>query len=230
MGKKCIPGVICVENMTLFMLFIVFILLVYIFVRFSRQSNVSQNNNNQISVLGNPYMPATYGLATISTQSDPFNDPYSPPLKNNGIYYPSGAGDIRGMISNAFMGGVSQQHTVMAQPTIMVQPVVPVNVQTRRFNPEYIQMGILTRNNGSDLILSLMGRQSLNGRSRYQYYTISNTGSINTKLPVKVRGKSCSNEYGCDEITSGDTVYVDGYNDTFVATIYENSLLSYIPL
>ena len=27
----------------------------------------------------------------------------------------------------------------------------------------------------------------------------------------------------------GDVVYVEGYNDTFVATIYENSTLNYIP-
>jgi sortase (surface protein transpeptidase) len=34
---------------------------------------------------------------------------------------------------------------------------------------------------------------------------------------------------GCDEVYNGDTVYVEGYNETFRATIYENALYSYIP-
>ena len=36
-------------------------------------------------------------------------------------------------------------------------------------------------------------------------------------------------EYGCDELMSGDTVYVEGYNDAFKVTIYENSQPRYIP-
>ena len=31
MGKKCIPGVFCIENMTLFLLFFILIVLVYIY-------------------------------------------------------------------------------------------------------------------------------------------------------------------------------------------------------
>jgi hypothetical protein len=69
----------------------------------------------------------------------------------------------------------------------------------------------------------------MNGRSKMQYYTISNTGNMNTKLPISVNGKSCTGEYGCDEISNGDVVYVEGYKDTFQATIYENGLFSYIP-
>ena len=34
----------------------------------------------------------------------------------------------------------------------------------------------------------------------------------------------------CDELTSGDTVYVEGYNDAFKVTIYENSQPRYIPI
>jgi hypothetical protein len=79
------------------------------------------------------------------------------------------------------------------------------------------------------MILPLMGRRNMAGRDKWQYYTISNTGNLNTKLPVSVNGKSCTGEYGCDDITNGDVVYVEGYNDTFKATIYENSLFNYIP-
>jgi hypothetical protein len=36
-------------------------------------------------------------------------------------------------------------------------------------------------------------------------------------------------EYGVDEIYGGDVIYVQGYNDIFLATIYENRGISYIP-
>jgi hypothetical protein len=78
------------------------------------------------------------------------------------------------------------------------------------------------------LILPLMGRK-LSGRDKMQYYTTSNTGNMNVKLPVSKNGKSCTGEYGCDEIYNGDTVYVEGYAEVFKATIYENTRLSYIP-
>jgi hypothetical protein len=91
-------------------------------------------------------------------------------------------------------------------------------------------VGILTRKtSGNSMILPLMGRRIMNGRNKYQYYTISNTGNVNTKLPISVNGKSCSNEYGCDELSNSDTVFVEGYGDVFKATIYENGLFSYIP-
>jgi len=37
------------------------------------------------------------------------------------------------------------------------------------------------------------------------------------------------NEYGCDELFNGDKVYVEGYKDVFVVSIYENSSPRYIP-
>jgi hypothetical protein len=79
------------------------------------------------------------------------------------------------------------------------------------------------------MILPLMGRRLMSGMDKWQYYTISNTGNMNTKLPVSLKGRSCSGEYGCDSINNGDMVYVEGYNDTFKVTVYENSRFNYIP-
>ena len=45
----------------------------------------------------------------------------------------------------------------------------------------------------------------------------------------KANGRSCTQEYGCDELTTGDVLYVEGYNDTFKATIYDNEHFNYIP-
>ena len=80
------------------------------------------------------------------------------------------------------------------------------------------------------MILPLFGKIHLSGRNKWNYYTVSNTGNINTKLPVSLKGRSCTSDTGCDEIYNGDLVYVEGYKDTFTATIYENGGMSYIPI
>ena len=52
----------------------------------------------------------------------------------------------------------------------------------------------------------------------------------NVRLPISVSGKSCTNEYGCDSVGNGDYVYVEGYNDAFKVTIYDDiNQLRYIP-
>ena len=221
MGKKCIPGVICIENMTLFAFVFIFVVVLFLYYN-NPMPSFRQNNNNNNTISTTSYLLPT----NVGTRSDPFNDPYAPPLKNDGIYFPLDSGDIRGgipnsrsMINVSHMGGVSQ--TVAA---------VPVNVQTRSYNPEYTQIGILNKEGNSNTILPLMGRRVLNGRDKYQYYAISNTGSLNTKLPIKSNGRSCTSEYGCDQLYSNDVVYVEGYKETFNATIYENALLNYIPV
>lgn len=209
MGKKCIPGVFCIENMTLFILIVILILIVYLWhANYAKPSQYSEQAPPKVIVVNSP--PQIHApLGAIATRMDPFNDPYAPPLKSDGIYYPSDFGDLRGM----------------------PPAVVPINLQTRGLSTGYQQVGILTRTNGSsDMILPLMGRRNMTGRDKWQYYTISNTGNLNTKLPVSVNGKSCTTEYGCDDINNGDVVYVEGYNDTFRATIYENNLFRYLPI
>jgi hypothetical protein len=47
------------------------------------------------------------------------------------------------------------------------------------------------------------------------------------KLPISFKKKSCTGEYGCDNIYNGDTVYVEGYKDAFQATIYDNAVMEY---
>jgi Family of unknown function (DUF5755) len=205
MGKKCIPGVICIENMTLFMLFVIVILLWYLYHQLRSQkkdTNVVVVSTPSIQV---PERVTQFQLQGVSTRTDVFNDPYSPPLKTNG-YFQSNAIDIRGT------------------------PGIPMNMPNRGMNSNYSQVGILTRTNGrDDMILPLMGRRNYNGRDKWQYYTMSNTGNINTKLPVSSNGRSCTSDMGCDEINNNDVVYVEGYKNTFIATIYETGTFSYIP-
>jgi hypothetical protein len=73
-----------------------------------------------------------------------------------------------------------------------------------------------------------MGRPLFTNRQKYQYYTISNQHN-NIKLPISVKGKSATNEYGVDEIFNGDKVYIEGYNTAFTVTIYDSDTIKYIP-
>ena len=228
MAKKCAPGVICIENMTLVILLVLLIIVGYLYYIHITKPVANPSN---IVVLSSPN-PPPIALNGVSTRSDtirsdtirpdtirpdtirpdtirpdPMSDPYNPPLRNDGYYFPRDSADVRG---------------------------IPINIKTRGTGMDYTQIGILTRQNvrnahNGEMILPLMGRRLMNGRDKWQYYTISNTGNMNTKLPVSLKGKSCTGEYGCDEINNNDTVYVEGYNDTFVATVYENSTFSYIP-
>lgn len=108
------------------------------------------------------------------------------------------------------------------------QKGLPINVPTQPIDSSYRQIGILSRNNDQDVIMGLFGMQMNRGRDLWQYYTATEHG---IRLPINVNGKSGSVEYGCDPIGNGDMIYVEGYNDAFRATIYDdNNRMRYIPM
>ena len=118
-----------------------------------------------------------------------------------------------------------QIYTNIQEPTKIVN--VPINVRTQNvYNRHYEQIGILT--NSSNEILPLFGRVASSNRSKWNYYTMNNSYN-SVKLPITFKNKSCTGEYGCDELMNGDTVYVEGYNSVFEAKIYEKDTLNYIP-
>jgi len=204
MGKKCIPGLFCVENMTLFLLVFAFVLIGYLYYVHFVKRLIEPGNNPNIIVLSNPPAsnpPPRTNYVMRPPLASRLDNPYTPPVKNEDVYFPPDFGDVRG---------------------------VPVNVRTRGTETSYQQVGILTRTSGEQ-ILPLMGRRNMSGRDKWQYYTMSTTGNMNTKLPLSVNGKSCTGEYGCDDISNGDMVYVEGYNDTFRVTMYENDVFRYLP-
>jgi hypothetical protein len=230
MGKKCIPGLICIENMTLFILFVVSVITIYVYYVYIVKLPKDTNNTKVIIVSPLTSSRETSILGGVATRNDILNDPYSPPLKSDGYYTQRNSSDIRSV------------------PPISPPIQVPVNIETRGLSSQYSQLGILTKKDNQDnkrqnnredrdrdngnsdnLILPLMGRRHMTGRDKWQYYSISNTGSMNTKLPIRVNGKSCTSEYGCDPIMNGDVVYVEGYKTTFQATIYENNIFQYLP-
>ena len=74
MGKKCIPGIICIENMTLFILLIIVVLFAYLF-------NMTYNNTNSSTISKD--IPTTYPKVVIvspnnMSSQDQFNNPFNP--------------------------------------------------------------------------------------------------------------------------------------------------------
>jgi len=205
--KKCPPGVICVENVTLLLLFIIIgILVFFIYV------NLKDNNSKKISnkIVIDQKQPSS-GFMTSLIPSWPYNniedvllDPYAPPYKDE-RYFVEG-------------------------PRVKVPINISTNVGAVPQDTNYRQMGIMTPLNGTtkDNILPLMGRPLFTTRDKWQYYTISNQHN-NVKLPISFKGRSALTDYGVDQIYSGDTVYVEGYNDAFKVTTYETDTIRYLP-
>ena len=223
MGKKCLPmgrGIICFENMTLFVLVLLTIGVGYLhYVQFVKPAQRAY-----------PPPPITY------IAHSPTKLPSSVSLENHSIPTLNIRSGIAQELDSRYvppLNTIDIRGPVELPPPPHLGVGIPVNIRTSTANTPYRQIGILTKSvrNNDPLILPLFGRNLLNGRDKWQYYTMSNSGgaSFNAKLPISVNGRSCTGEYGCDGIYNGDTVYVEGYEDTFRATIYENATMNYIP-
>lgn len=223
MSKKCPPGVICFENITLVLFLIIACIIIYLAYTqynrtplsssstppYSQNINISQpyGNGGGGGGVGGGFLDLipSFGSGYTRGPADVLLNPYTPPLRDDRYfnqYGSGGGGDIRGGI--------------------------PINVPTRSVNTEYRQVGILTRVNGAETILSLMGRPLFPSRDKWQFYTMSDKNQ-SVKLPVTYKRRSCTGDQGCDNIYNGDTVYVEGYNDAFKATIYDTAMQYSIP-
>ncbi len=200
MAKKCPPGVICIENVTILFILIVVAAIFLLFYKGSknqpkRENTVIKDDNSSFFGL---FPKPSFSFSNHS--NDVLLNPYKAPLRDDRIYR-ADMNDPRG---------------------------IPINVSTRAVDANYRQIGILTRVGGPEMILPLMGKPLYTSRDKWNFYTMSNENSM-VKLPITYKNKSCTNEYGCDNLYNGDTVYVEGYNDTFKVTVYDNQVMRYIP-
>lgn len=209
--KKCPPGVICIENVTLFFLFISGLVIFYIvYTSFKTNSStpakiiIEKEPTREKTLIFGPNIP--YTNLPPPVPGDVLLNPYIPPLRDERYLVPS--------------------------LNLVPSGAVPINVSTNvgAVDTNYRQVGILTPLNSSskDSILPLMGRPLFVNRDKWQYYTISNQHN-NVKLPVSKGGRSCTNEYGCDKIYNGDTIYIEGVNDAYKVTVYDNDVIKYLP-
>ena len=208
MPSRCPPGVVCIENITLG----VSILVTLLAISFYYRTHVAKGGGPQLftwtaiappapmpGACGTcPFPRATPAASATNRPNDVYLNPYAAPLRDGS---PCGA------------------------PS---PPGVPINIRTRGVDVAYRQVGLLTQDNGKDLILPLMGRPLEPGRDKWNFYTMAGN-QAQVKLPVKSRGRNCTSEYGCDDLTTGDRVSVEGYEGPFKVTIYENEYPRYLP-
>jgi hypothetical protein len=214
--KKCPPGVFCIENYMIFFLTISLFIVCYMMYQ-SYSYNLGKprtNDNTTIIVSERENTNSPWGLGLGLGLSYPYNNLMMArgDLMYNNLQPP--LRDERYIISSEIGGGM------------------PINVSTNvgAVDTSYRQVGILTPTNGhsKDGIMALMGRPIFTNRDKWQYYTISNQNNA-IRLPVSKAGKSCTNEYGCDKLYTGDTVFIEGYNSVYGVTSYDNDTIRYIP-
>ena len=211
--KKCPPGVICVENVTMCLLLIIIVIL-GIFIFSNSKQNITVNDRDNI---------------TIEQKTEPSSGWF-------GGFLPSWPYNNlpKDVLLNPYAAPYRDERYLVPGLTYSPPNTVPINVSTNigavAAETSYRQMGIITPLNGTskDNILPLMGRPLFTNRDKWQYYTISNQHN-NVKLPISFKGRSALNDYGVDQIFSGDTIYVEGYNDAFKTTVYENDTIKYLP-
>ena len=214
--KRCPPGVICIENYSIFFLIVCLIIIVYLIYNTMHHNSVVVNNSPSEKIIikdtqrenngGGWFGGLIPSWPYTNLPSDPLLNPYAPPLRDERYFIPGFNGIPRGAI--------------------------PINIATNigAVDTTYRQLGILTPLNSSsnDSILPLMGRPLFTNRDKWQYYSTSNQHN-NVKLPVSRAGRSCTNEYGCDKLYTGDTVYIEGANETYKVTVYDNDTIKYLP-
>ena len=224
MVKKCPPGIICIENYTfLFFGILVLAILFFMYLKYNQNLGLNSVSNSNLycgcnkpshlcnckkNVFNNNYfnddlasrlIPRT-GNAYSNTENDVLLNPYSAPLRDDRVF------------NNSNYNG----------------PKIPINVPTQSFDTNYRQIGILTRVNGGETILPLMGRPLFSNRDKWNFYTMNDKNAM-IKLPISFKNRSCTSQQGCDNVYNGDTVHVEGFNDIFRVTVYDNNVMQYIP-
>ena len=233
MVRKCPPGVLCFENITLVVVAVIIIGLgIYAHSRVFGGHGHGPHGHGYGHGYGHSYGPMLvasadnsldFGIGGPSSSQDVLLNPYVPPLRDNTVGASRPNYDIRGGVETIHYGGMDGGGGG-----------VRVNVPTRSVDTTYRQVGILTRSGGGggtasqETILPLIGRPLFTNRDKWQFYTLSDKNNA-IKLPVIINGKSGTGEYGCNNVSTGDTIYVEGYNDAFRVTAYDSASLRYLP-
>jgi hypothetical protein len=159
--KKCPPGVLCIENITLSVLLIILAILGFL-IYTNTQTNKTSNTEN-IIIKQHTSEPPTSINALLP--SWPYNN-------------------VQDVLLNPYAAPYRDER-------YLVPINISTNVGATPSSTSYRQMGIITPLNGQskDNILPLMGRPLFTNRNKWQYYTISNQHN-NVKLPIAFKGRS----------------------------------------
>jgi hypothetical protein len=198
----------------MFFIIACFVIVFYLFYSNMKNQNIVFNNRPSEKIVIKDTQRESVGGGWFGGLSwpytnlpnDPLLNPYAPPLRDERYFVSSG--------------------------TYVPPGTIPINVQTNigavPENTSYRQLGLLNATNTKGSILPLMGRPVFTNRDKWQYYTMSDQNN-SVKLPVSRNGRSCTNEYGCDRLFNGDTVYIEGLNEAYRVTMYDNDTIRYLP-
>tara|TARA_B110000971_G_C20039682_1_gene516928 strand:- start:397 stop:1101 length:705 start_codon:yes stop_codon:yes gene_type:complete len=216
--KKCPPGLICINNFLLGIIVTLIIFCFFVFGKFTQNIILTNNDKTIVENKDNQnqgYNGFNFGFP-FSFPSFPYNNlpndvllnPYAPPLKDDRYF---------------------------TQPlTFPSRGMVPINVSTNPgvVDTSYRQVGFMSPvnpTNDKDKMIPLMGRPLYTNRDKWQYYTMSDQRN-SIKLPIIKNGRSCTNEYGCDSLSTGESVHIEGLqNDTYKVRLYDTDTIRYLP-
>ena len=225
--KKCpanVPNIICFENVTVgLLLFIIIFSFLYLISKTHNPTN-NYNYSSKPEVIEKERVIERERPIVIERDETPMVQ-----IRPN-YGYTNLPGDV---LMNPYMPPVRDERYLVAPPIVRYQPgLMPINVPTNRgaVDTPFRQVGIMTPIHGSskDNILPLIGRPVLVSRDKWQYYTMSNQNN-SIKLPLVVKGRSATDEYGVDKLYDKDHVLVLGQNEKYIVTIYDNDTIRYIP-
>ena len=199
--RKCPKNKLCIDN---YIVYFLIICLFFSILFICNNYNIFSNNTKKVKFNENNnqylYYNKNYDNIDQNNKIDVLLNPYTPPLRDD-------------RINNQIFNNVNN---------------IPINIPTQSVDTNYRQIGLLTRVNGPETILPLMGRPLFTNRDKWNFYTMNDKNNM-IKLPITFKNKSCTSEQGCDNLYDGDTVYVEGYSDIFRVTMYDNNTLRYIP-
>ena len=199
--RKCSKNKLCIDN---YIVYFLIICLFFSILFICNNYKIFSNNTKKVKFNENNnqylYYNKNYDNIDKNNKIDVLLNPYTPPLRDD-------------RINNQSFNNVNN---------------IPINIPTQSVDTNYRQIGLLTRVNGPETILPLMGRPLFTNRDKWNFYTMNDKNNM-IKLPITFKNKSCTSEQGCDNLYDGDTVYVEGYSDIFRVTMYDNNTLRYIP-
>lgn len=209
--KKCPPHTFCLSN-TLFYIIIVcaVIIIVSIYNNKKKDQNILDAIHDSNQQLFSSVSETISNMFNFNTSTISFNkrihDPLESPERTSPLYF------RRIPVTQANIG-------------------VPINVKTRGESIGYQQVGILIQagvTGDNKKILPIYGKPTYSGSQNWNYYT-STDGYHSMKVAVTNKNKSCTHEFGCQEIYDGDLVNIEGYDSQFKVSIYELDKPRYIP-
>jgi hypothetical protein len=102
---------------------------------------------------------------------------------------------------------------------------IPINIPTQGLPESFQSVGMINVNGEA---LPLYGRRTAGSSDRWNYYTRTDTYNP-VPVPIKFGKRDCMDDVGCNEVSSGDNVHLDGLHKHGKVNIYKLDGPKYIP-